>query len=220
MLGITDIWTYLLGTVIIILLPGPNSMYVLSIAARRGIRPGYAAACGVFLGDAVIMLLSAAGVASLLRAQPVLFSIVKYAGAGYLCWIALGMVRQAWRRWRTPVPTAAGLATAPGPAQPAQRRPFRQALTVSLLNPKAILFFISFFVQFVSPHYRYPWLSFLVLGSIAEVVSAIYLTTLIFSGSYLSTTFRRRRRLAAAMTTGAGAVFFGFAVKLATATLR
>lgn len=84
-LGITNVWTYLIGTVAIILLPGPNSMYVLSVAARRGVRAGYAAACGVFIGDAVLMTLSAAGVASLLRAEPALFMVVKYAGAGYLC---------------------------------------------------------------------------------------------------------------------------------------
>src|SRR5579859_3051847 len=104
MLGITNIWTYLIGTVAIILLPGPNSMYVLSVAARRGIKAGYAGACGVFLGDGVLMTLSAAGVASLLRAEPRLFTVVKYAGAAYLCWLGFGMLRAAVRRWRTPTP--------------------------------------------------------------------------------------------------------------------
>src|SRR5699024_2173049 len=84
MLGVTDLWTYLAATVLIILLPGPNSMYVLSVAARRGVRYGYRAAGGVFVGDAILMAASAAGVASLLRASPWLFAIVKYAGAAYL----------------------------------------------------------------------------------------------------------------------------------------
>jgi leucine efflux protein len=225
MLGITNVWTYLIGTVAIILLPGPNSMYVLSVAARRGVRSGYAAAAGVFIGDAVLMTLSAAGVASLLRAEPALFTVVKYAGAGYLCWIGFGMLRGARRRWRSPGPPAASPATgtagtraAPEPAS-AERGPFRRALPVSLLNPKAILFFISFFIQFVQPGYPHAWLSFLVLGTIAELVSAVYLTTLIFTGSYLATQFRRRRRLASALTTGVAAIFVGFAVKLATASL-
>ena len=51
--GITDFWTYVLGTIFIVLLPGPNSMYVLSVAAQRGVRAGYKGACGVFLGDFV-----------------------------------------------------------------------------------------------------------------------------------------------------------------------
>ena len=68
-LGITDFWTFVLGTIFIVLLPGPNSMYVLSVAAQRGVREGYKGACGVFLGDAILMVLSAAGVASLLKAK-------------------------------------------------------------------------------------------------------------------------------------------------------
>lgn len=217
MLGVTNLWTYVVGTVLIVLLPGPNSMFVLSTAARRGVRPGYLAACGVFIGDAVIMTLSAAGVASLLKTEPILFDVVKYAGAAYLCYIGYGLVRGAWRRRRDePAPEASALAI-----QTAQieRSPFRRALTVSLLNPKAILFFISFFIQFVDPDYRYPVLSFLVLGFIAEIFSFLYLTTLIFGGSYLATQFRRRRKLARGLTTGVAAIFIGFAVKLATASL-
>ena len=57
MLGITDLTTYLIGTVAIVLLPGPNSLYVLSVAAGRGVRSGYAAACGVFAGDSILMFL-------------------------------------------------------------------------------------------------------------------------------------------------------------------
>ena len=229
MLGITNVWTYLIGTVAIILLPGPNSMYVLSVAARRGVRAGYAGACGVFIGDAVLMTLSAAGVASLLRTEPTLFAVVKYAGAGYLCWIGFGMLRGAWRRWRGPAPAGApagaasagaAVAGAAAPEKAAdERNPFRRALVVSLLNPKAILFFISFFIQFVRPGYAHAWLSFLILGTIAELVSAAYLTTLIFTGSYLASQFRRRRKLASALTTGVAAIFVGFAVKLATASL-
>jgi len=213
-LGITNIWTYLLGTVIIVLLPGPNSMYVLSTAARRGVRTGYKAACGVFLGDGIIMFLSAAGVASLLHAEPVLFDVVKYAGAGYLCYIGVGLLRGAWSRRRTPAEET------PEPAPAAdERNPFRRALTVSLLNPKAILFFVSFFIQFVSPDYHYPVVSFLILGAIAEILSCAYLTTLIFAGSYLAAQFRARRRLARGLTTGVAAIFIGFAVRLATASL-
>jgi leucine efflux protein len=58
-LGVTNPWTYVIGTAAIILLPGPNSLYVLSVAARRGVRDGYRGAAGVWLGDAVLMVLSA-----------------------------------------------------------------------------------------------------------------------------------------------------------------
>jgi leucine efflux protein len=211
-LGITNIWTYVIGTMIIVLLPGPNSMFVLSTAAGRGVRRGYQAAFGVFLGDGIIMFLSAAGVAALLQAEPWLFDVVKYAGAAYLCYIGYGLLRGAWRR---PKPTGESAET---PALE-ERHPFRRALAVSLLNPKAILFFVSFFIQFVSPDYDHRTLSFLILGTIAEIFSCAYLTTLIFAGSYLAAQFRARRRLARGLTTGVAAVFIGFAVRLATASL-
>ncbi|WNI16079.1 LysE family transporter [Actinacidiphila sp. ITFR-21] len=253
MLGTTDLPTYLAGVALIVLLPGPNSLYVLSVAARRGPRTAYRAAAGVLCGDTVLMTLSAAGVASLLKASPIAFDLVKFAGAGYLTWLAVGMLRTARRTWRSraakpaaapPSPAAASRvpaaapAVAPAPAgdplpraaeppSPAagpgaaparqEERPYRRALVVSLFNPKAILFFIAFFVQFVDPAYPHPALSFLLLGSCAQVLSITYLTALIFAGSYLASTFRRRTRLAATLSAGTGAVFLAFAAKLSLA---
>lgn len=219
MLGITDFWTYVLGTVAIVLLPGPNSIFVLSAGARRGVRAGYQAAAGVFLGDTVLMALSAAGVASLLRAYPPLFLVLKYAGAAYLFWVGLGIIRGAVRRWRVrsaggPAPLA-GAAEGPGDL----RHPFRRSLVISLINPKAILFFVSFFIQFVEPGYSHPALSFLVLGAVVQLFSSLYLSALIFGGKFLAGQFRRRRKLAAGITTGVGAVFVGFGIKLATASI-
>ncbi|KAA6214784.1 leucine efflux protein LeuE [Streptomyces albofaciens JCM 4342] len=222
MLGITDLPTYLVGVALIVLLPGPNSLYVVSVAARRGPRVAYRAAAGVLCGDAVLMTLSAGGVASLLQASPVLFAIVKFAGAGYLTWLAVGMLRGAWSLWRDreAAKSLREKATADGAAHPAapRERPYRRALVISLLNPKAILFFISFFVQFVDPAYAHPVLSFLTLGAWAQLFSFTYLTILIFSGTYLAATFRRRKRLTAGLSAGAGAAFLGFAAKLSLAS--
>ena len=201
----------MLGTAAIVLLPGPNSLYVLSVAARRGVRDGYRGAAGVWLGDAVLMTLSAGGVASLLHTYPWLFVLVKYAGAGYLAYLGVRLVIDTVRRLRTP-------ASVPQPEPPADR-PFRRALVISLLNPKAILFFVSFFIQFVDPDYAYPAVSFLLLGIVAEVLSAIYLTVLIFAGRYLAEQFRSRRKLAAGLSTTVGGLFLAFSVKLATASL-
>ncbi|GAA2241949.1 leucine efflux protein [Streptomyces ruber] len=217
MFGVIDLPTYLAGVALIVLLPGPNSLYVLSVAARRGVRAGYTAAAGVFCGDTVLMTLSAAGVASLLQANAVLFGIVKYVGAGYLTWLAIGMLRAAWGMWRTRGERAADEAGVRAAAAP-DERPFRRALVVSLLNPKAILFFIAFFVQFVDPGYAYPALSFAVLGAFAQAASFLYLSALIFSGTRLAEAFRRRKRLSAGATSAAGALFLGFAVKLTLAS--
>uniref|UniRef100_A0AAU2JUV3 Leucine efflux protein LeuE n=1 Tax=Streptomyces sp. NBC_00049 TaxID=2903617 RepID=A0AAU2JUV3_9ACTN len=214
MLGVTDLPTYLAGLVLIILLPGPNSLYVLSVAARRGVRTGYKAAAGVFTGDAVLMLLTAVGAGALLRASPLVFTVVKVLGAGYLAWLAVGMMRGAWALWRTRREREGAQDAAP--ADPGEsERPYRRALLISLLNPKAILFLMSFFVQFVDPSYAYPALSFLVLGGLLQTGSFLYLTLLIFGGTRLSAAFRRRKRLSAGATSAAGVLFLGFAAKLA-----
>lgn len=215
MLGITDLWTYVLGTVAIVLLPGPNSMFVLSVAARRGVRMGYAAAFGVFAGDTVLMVLAALGAATLLKTLPALFVAIKVVGALYLAWIGFALMKAAWHRWRLTLPLDADTASGADLS-----RPFRKALVVSLLNPKAILFFVSFFVQFVDPTYPWPGLSFLVLGLIAQVASALYLSTLIFSGARLASTFTRARRTASLATSGVGLLFLGFGARLATASLE
>lgn len=216
MFGITDLTTYVLGTLFIVLLPGPNSIYVLSVAARRGVRPAYAGACGVFTGDAILMLLSATGVAAVLKTVPGLFFVLKYIGAAYLAWIGLNMLYSAWKSWRTPA------ADKPEVAEPKldASHPFRRALVISLLNPKAILFFVSFFIQFVDPTYPYPALTFLMLGGIVQLFSFTYLSIIIFVGARLAASFRRHRKLAVSMAGGVGAMFIGFGAKLATASLN
>ncbi len=225
MLGVTNIWTYVAGVIFIVLLPGPNSLYVLGIAAQRGVRSGYAGAAGIFLGDTVLMVLAAIGAASLLQANLFIYHVVQAAGALYLGWLGLQMLAAAWHRWRTPdtglhqhPPHAVSPASAARLVGAARReQPFGKALFISLLNPKAILFFVSFFVQFVDPHYPHPALSFLLLGVILQFFSAIYLSALIFGGARLAEAFRRRRRLAAAGMATVGAAFFGFGLKLAFA---
>ncbi len=227
MLGVTDLATYLAGLALIVLLPGPNSLYVLSVAARRGVRTGYTAAAGVWTGDTILMTLSALGAASLLQTTPLLFAIVKYAGAAYLTWMAIGMLRAAVSLWRErhrrtaelveTVETADAAETS-GATAPVER-PYRRALVVSLINPKAILFLISFFVQFVDPGYAYPALSFLLLGTLLQLASFAYLSVLIFGGTRLAAAFRRRKRLSAGATSAAGVLFLGFAAKLSLSSV-
>ncbi len=210
--GITDLTTFVLGTIFIILLPGPNSLYVMSVASRWGVRAGYRSACGIFVGDAVLMLLAVSGAASLLKAAPMLFMALKYVGGAYLAWLGLGLLRAAWKSWR-----GAGNDAARVPVDAA--RPFRTALVISLMNPKAIFFFLSFFIQFVDPSYAHPGLSFLILAVIVQACSALYLSALIFGGARLAGHFRERRRLAAVASGSVGGLFIGFGLKLAGAGL-
>ena len=219
--GVTDIWTYVIGAIGIILLPGPNSLFVLSVATARGVRAGYQGAMGVFLGDTILLALVGLGAAGLLRTYPALFMVVKYAGAVYLGWVGLNLLRAALGRWRS------GPSDVQPDAQPEEpapdgglQQPFRRALVISLLNPKAILFLLSFFVQFIDPQYESPAVPFLILSAIIMAASAAYLSALIFAGVRLAQTFRRRVRLSASLSAGVGGLFMWFAAKLAGASLQ
>ncbi|MFJ2575953.1 leucine efflux protein LeuE [Kitasatospora aureofaciens] len=218
MLGVNNLATYVIGALVIVLLPGPNSLYVLSVAARKGIRTGYRAAAGVFVGDFTLISLTSLGAASLLKANPAAFAVVKFGGAAYLLWIGFGMLRAARQMWREHR-AAADPGTAADEQTPAAvERPFRRALVISLLNPKAILFLLSFFTQFVDPSYGMPVLSFTLLGGILQAFSVLYLSVLIFAGTSLANAFSRRKRLSASLTSGVAVLFAGFAAKLAVSS--
>jgi len=203
--GVLDVWTYLAGVVFIILLPGPNSLFVLAIGAGRGVRAGYQAALGVFVGDSILMTLTAAGAASVLRLLPMVFVALKAAGAVYLTYLGIRLLLSAWRPGPAQTHAVAG-----GPGSP-----FRKALLLSLLNPKAILFLLSFFVQFVDPAFPHPALPFFILAAILQACSLLYLSILIFGGSRLAAAFRRRQGLARAGSGLVGMLFLWFAGRMA-----
>jgi len=220
--GVTDLWTYVVGAFGIILLPGPNSLYVLSVATARGVRAGFQGAYGVFVGDTVLLLCTALGAASLLRTHPALFIVVKYVGAAYLLWIGLNLLWGALKGLRRPADASVISAEDASPVATAAhlQRPFRRALVISLLNPKAILFLLSFFVQFIDPAYAQPEVPFLILSAILMGFSAAYLTVLIFAGARLAQTFSQRRRLSGGLSSLVGGLFVWFGSKLATASLN
>jgi leucine efflux protein len=221
--GVTDLWTYVIGAFGIILLPGPNSLYVLSVATARGVRAGFQGAYGVFVGDTVLLLCTALGAASLLRTHPTSFMVVKYAGAAYLCWIGLNLMRGAVAELRAPaniqLEQVAVVKSVNAESGSHLQNPFRRALVISLLNPKAILFLLSFFVQFIDPTYEQPEVPFLILSAILMSFSALYLTVLIFAGARLAHAFSQRRRLSGGLSSLVGGLFVWFGTKLATASL-
>jgi leucine efflux protein len=214
--GVTDLWTYVIGAIGIILLPGPNSLFVLSVATARGVRAGWQGACGVFVGDTILLMLTALGAASLLRSNPALFMVVKYAGAAYLAWLGISLVWAAIQKWRSADLPVVQVAE----AHANLAHPFKRALVISLLNPKAILFLLSFFVQFIDPTYETPAVPFLILSAIVMAFSALYLSALIFAGARLAQVFRARKRLTSSLSSAVGGMFVWFGAKLATASLN
>ena len=222
MFGIIDLPRFIVGTILIVLLPGPNSLYLLATASRYGIKHGYRAAMGILAGDSVLILATVLGAVSLIHAYPIIFTVLKVLGAGYLGYLGIKLFLhsiQIWKNAKTPVePTQLNPHTSNEPPK-TELRPFRTALTISLLNPKAILFFLSFFVQFVDPNSSAPMLSFLILAIILQLISFSYLTSLIFGGRKLASYFIQKQKLASLATCAVGLLFLTFGLKLAFSTI-
>lgn len=216
-IGVVDVGTYALGSLLIVLCPGPNSIFVLKTGISSGPRVALAGACGVFLGDTVLMLATYLGVAAVIAANPGIFLAVKLAGAAYLAYLAS---RILWGTWRPVFAHEAGVTVETPGAQPARRdvltgaTAFRTALTLSLTNPKAILFFLSFFMPFIDASKGHPALAFLVLALILQFWSVCYMTSLAQIGQPLLKFFGRRPVFGRIGNTIVGLVFYFFAVKL------
>ncbi|NKX43635.1 LysE family translocator [Roseicyclus persicicus] len=137
-----DSWlAFLAASVAILVLPGPTVMLVVSLALSQGRRVALATAAGVALGGAVALTLSLAGIGALVMGSPTLFQVLKWVGVGYLLWLGLGLWRAA--------PGAGRALAATGTV--ATRQSFGRAVTVTVLNPKAIAFFMAFAPQFIDP---------------------------------------------------------------------
>lgn len=215
--------TFIAGVIVIVLLPGANSLFVVTTSLRAGRGAGFRAMLGVFLGDAVLMVLAVLS-AQALSANPIVFRILIWAGAAYLCWLAFGLVRSAVARIRAKRRHAAEPAPAENPTHPLtapnpiiarpKLAPFRTALITSLLNPKAILFFASFFVQFIDPDSPTPLGDLVVLMLICELASAIYLALLVLVGSRVGRSVQPQGWAAIIGTLVAAAAFVALAVRV------
>lgn len=182
--------------------PGPNMALVVSHGLSHGARGGIVSAAGIFVADLVMTLLVCAGIASLVAAWPPFFDVLRGLGAIYLCWLAL----QALRR-RTP-------ASERSPANASLRKAFHGATLASLLNPKALLFFLVFLPQFADPDRGSMTAQLLVLGLTLSVVAFVFHALLgMFSGR-IASVVRGRAHSVRWLDRLQAAVLFGLAVRL------
>ena len=155
---------FFIATAIFACVPGPGMFYAAAQTMARGRNAGWYSAIGLHIGGYGHILAAACGLAVLLQTVPVLYSIVKIAGAGYLVWLGV----QLFLSPKLPsVPVAeAELIT--------QRRALRDSITVELLNPKTALFYLAFLPQFTDVSASFPiWGQILVLGVIVNVMFSV-----------------------------------------------
>ena len=203
MFGITDYATFVVTVVVFLAIPGPGNLALITSTGKGGLRGGFAATFGVIAGDQVLMWLAVAGVAALLQAAPVLFGAVQWAGAAYLAWIGLRLV--------TARPGA------PPPIRIEPRHYFRQAMAITLLNPKAIVFYMAFFPLFVDPAHHRGLLTFGVMAATIAALTFLYGAIVVLLTHRLADRLRASPRVVHALERLAGVVLIGFGVKLVLA---
>ncbi|MFA9486520.1 MULTISPECIES: leucine efflux protein LeuE [unclassified Moraxella] len=216
MFGIDNLITYLVGVIVIITLPGPNSLYCLSVSASQGRQAGVMVMAGILLGDAMLILATVFGAGTLLKLYPSVFDGIKLIGGSYLAYLGIRLIIEAHQTFKNRHLIANKRFT---PPKTDKQNYFYRSLSLSLTNPKAILFFLSFFVQFVRPDYDKPFLSFFILALILQFISFLYLTLLIFSGKKLAESFGSRPIIMTIAMLVVGLLFIGFGVNLWLAKL-
>ena len=187
--------------IVFLAIPGPGNLALITSTGKGGLRGGFAATFGVIAGDQVLMWLAVAGVAALLQAAPVLFGAVQWAGAAYLAWIGLRLV--------TARPGA------PPPIRIEPRHYFRQAMAITLLNPKAIVFYMAFFPLFVDPARHHGLATFAVMAATIAALTFLYAAIVVLLTRRLADRLRASPRVTHAMERLAGVVLVGFGIKLA-----
>jgi threonine/homoserine/homoserine lactone efflux protein len=202
MLGISDYGAFCAAILLFLALPGPGTFALLTSTAKGGFRAGAAATAGVIVGDQVLMWLAVAGVAALLSAHPMLFRGVQYLGAAYLAWIGLRL-----------------LFAKPGEAGPVRidaGHYLRQTFFITLLNPKAIVFYMAFFPLFINPQTHRGMTTFAAMAVTVAVITAAYGLLLCACAHAVSERVRAHRRLARLLERLAGVFLIGFGIRLGT----
>jgi len=200
--GIQNYTSFIAAIVVFQLIPGPGTLTILNATARNGLRAGLGAVLGTLTGDFLYMIAAVAGLAAVMNANPVFFRALQWFGAGYLCWMGFHLLRTR----------AADDGTAVEPRKPASIY-YRQALTVSLTNPKVVLFFVAFFPLFLRPGASNATLAAMMVH--VTGISFIYQAGLVFAGNAAANRLKAIPSARKIATRMAGVALIGFGIKLA-----
>jgi leucine efflux protein len=202
-LGISDFWAFVAAVLVFLMLPGPGTFAVLTSTAKGGVRGGYAALAGLMTADWLLMLAALVGVAALLATHPLLFKSVQWLGVAYLIWVGAQLLRASGKVNATPLPITPGAY-------------FRQGFLTTLINPKAIVFYMAFFPLFIDPA-RYEGIATLVsMGGTISLLTFAYGSALIVGGNWAAQRLRANASVGRWLSRFAGVALIGFGARLAT----
>jgi threonine/homoserine/homoserine lactone efflux protein len=195
MFGVTDYGAFLVAFIVLLAIPGPGNFALITATGKGGIKAGLAATCGVILGDQVLLWMAVAGVATLLATYPAAFHAVQWLGAAYLAWLGLRMLLSK-------------PGSTPRKSSMQSGHYLRQTMLITLLNPKAIVFYMAFLPLFIDP------VSHQGLVTVA-VVTFLYGLAAVLLTHKLAERMRANPRVANLLERLAGACLLGFGIKLA-----
>ena len=201
MFGVSDYGAFVAAIIVFLAIPGPGNLALITSTTKGGVRAGLAATFGVIAGDQVLMWAAVAGVAALLLAYPAAFHAVQWAGAAYLAWLGAKM-----------------LLAKPGAKPILNIEPhhyFRQAGLITLLNPKAIVFYMAFFPLFVDPDRHQGMLTFGAMALTIATLTFLYGLTVVLLTHHLAERMRANPRIGRVLEKIAGTFLLGFGIKLA-----
>jgi threonine/homoserine/homoserine lactone efflux protein len=199
--GISDYSAFVAAIVVFLAIPGPGNLALITSTSKGGVAGGLMATLGVIAGDQVLMWLAVAGVAAVLSTYPSAFAAIQWLGAAYLAWLG----------WKM-------LSAKPGDAPVLNIRPrqyFQQALAITLLNPKAIVFYMAFFPLFVDPQTHLGWISFGVMAATIAALTFLYGLGMTLLTHHLAERMRATPMVGRVLEKVAGIFRVGFGIKLA-----
>ena len=201
MLAIADYPSFVAAIVVFLMIPGPGNLALITSTGKGGLRGGFACIFGLIAGDQVLMWLAVAGVAALLSAYPPAFHAVQWLGAAYLAWLGLRMILA--KAGDQPV------------LQMKAKHYFRQSLVITLLNPKAIVFYMAFFPLFVDPARHQGLLTFGAMAATIAALTFLYGLIVVLLTHFLAERLRANPKISGGLQKLAGVFLIGFGVKLA-----
>jgi threonine/homoserine/homoserine lactone efflux protein len=189
-----------IASLVLVVIPGPAVIYILTRSISQGRPAGLASAVGVNLGSAIHVVGAVAGLSVILASSAILYSAVKWAGVAYLVWLGIRTLRSQDEIFMN---------TSAEPA--ALKRIFTQGVIVNVLNPKVAMFFLAFLPQFVDPDSPVPWLQSLVLGLTLVVIGLISDSVYALIGGQVGGVLRRNPRAGSTTRTASGVAYFALA---------
>jgi threonine/homoserine/homoserine lactone efflux protein len=201
MFGIADYGAFVVAIIVFLAIPGPGNLALLTATGKGGVRAGMAATLGVIAGDQVLLWLAVAGLSAVLINYPSLYSSVKWAGAAYLIGLGYSLFNAE-----------------PGDAPVLDMKPdhyFRQGLFITVLNPKAIVFYLAFFPLFVDPKIHLGLITFGFMALTIAALTLAYGLVVVLLAHHLAARVRANPLATVMLNKVAGALLIVFGLKLA-----